>query len=298
VTFEWVDRNRAGLRDEGVDVALICEVLGVSRSGYYAWRDRRHVDRPRQARRRALLERIRRAHDDSRGTYGSPRVMVELKGQGVDVCENTVAKYMREDGLKVTPRRRFVPRTTDSAHPHPIAANVLNRDFAAGADAPDRKWACDLTYVWTDGGWLYLWVVIDLFSRRVVGWSMTEHTRSEAAATALLMALHRRRRRPSHSELLHHSDRGVQYACESYRSLLAAHGITCSMSRPGNCYDNAVVESFFGTLKSELVHRVRYRSRAEARASLFEWIECWYNRRRRHSSLNYMSPEAFEARLN
>jgi transposase InsO family protein len=220
---------------------------------------------------------------------------VELNEDGVGVCENTVAKYMREQGLKVKRRPRFVPRTTDATHAYPIAANRLDRDFAAGADAPDRKWCCDLTYLSTDEGWLYLWVVIDLFSRRVVGWSMTDHTRAQGAAQALQMALAGRRPRAG---LLHHSDRGVQYACEAYRSLLAAHGLVCSMSRRGNCYDNAVAESFFGTLKSELVNRLRYRTREQARASVFEWIECWYNRRRRHSSLGYLSPEAFEARLN
>ena len=295
MTFDWIDRHRARLRDEGADDALICQVLGVGRSGYYAWtrRRRRRVDRPRDARRRALLGQIRRVHADSRGTYGSPRIAAELSGRGVRVCENTVAKYMRADGLTVKPRRRFVPRTTDAAHPHPVAANVLGRQFAA--TRPDEKWACDLTYVWTDEGWLYLWVVIDLFSRKVVGWSTSEHTRADAAAAALTMALHRRR--PG-AGLLHHSDRGVQYACGSYRAILTARGMACSMSRRGNCYDNAVVESFFGTVKSELVHRVRYQTRAAARASLFEWIECWYNRRRRHSSLGYLSPEAFEARLN
>jgi transposase InsO family protein len=295
VTFAWIDRHRGELLDEaGAGVALACEVLGVSRSGYYAWRRRRHLTGRRAGRRDALVGQIRRVHGESRGTYGSPRVTAELRGAGVSVCENTVAKYMRQDGLKVTPRRRFVPRTTDSAHPHPVAPNVLGRAFAASR--PDEKWCCDLTYVWTDQGWLFLWVVIDCFSRKVVGWSMTDHTRSGAAAAALAMALHRRRPRPG--TLLHHSDRGVQYACESYRDLLAAHGIARSMSRRGNCHDNAVAESFFGTLKSELVHRERYRTRAEARASLFEWIECWYNRRRRHSSLGYLSPEAFEARLN
>jgi putative transposase len=210
---------------------------------------------------------------------------------------------MREERIAVKPRRRFVPRTTDSAHAHPTAPNVLNRDFAA--TGPNQKWACDLTYVWTDEGWLYLSVVIDLFSRKVVGWSMSQRmTPQESVAEALQMAI--ARRRPASGGgggggggLLHHSDRGVQYACQLYRSLLDDHGITVSMSRPGNCYDNAVAESFFGTLKTEHVHRTRrYRTRDEARASLFEWIECWYNRRRRHSSLGYLSPEAFEAQTN
>ncbi len=272
-------------------MSVTCRTLKVTRGGYYAWRGRPAGARER--RRAEVVERIRRAHDDSRGTYGSPRVAVELKERGLDVCENTVAKYMREHGVCVKPRRRFVPRTTDSAHPHPVAPNRLGRDFTA--DAPDRKWACDLTYVRTDEGWLYLSVVIDLFSRRVVGWSMSDDLKARGVAEALMMALGRRR--PG-AGLLHHTARGVQYACELYRSVLERHGITASMSRPGNRYDNAVVESFFGTLKGELVDRAHYRKRDEARASVFEWIECWYNRRRRHSSLGYVSPEAFEARIN
>jgi len=263
----------------------------VTRSGYYAWRDR--PTSARAQRRDALIERIRRVHDASRGTYGSPRVTVELQHQGMSVSANTVARYMRAARIAVTPAKRFQPRTTDAEHPHPIAPNVLDRDFAASA--PDHKWACDLTYVWTDEGWLYLSVVLDLFSRRVVGWSMHENLKAVGVAEALSMAL--TRRRPG-AGLLHHSDRGVQYACDAYRDLLSDHGITASMSRSGNCYDNAVAESFFGTLKTELVHRTRYATRAAARSSVFAWIECWYNRRRRHSSLGYLSPEAFEAQIN
>ena len=238
--FEFVHERRAEF-----PVRLMCQVLEVSRAGYYAWRCR--PDSGRATRRAELLDRIRRVHEESRGTYGSPRVTAELKEDGVGVCENTVAKYMRESGLLVKPRKRFVPRTTDGDHPHPVAPNLLGRDFAAAA--PDRKWACDLTYVWTDEGWLYLSVVLDLFSRKVVGWSMTDHLRAEGGvAEALGMALGRRR--PAGDGLLHHSDRGVQYACGLYRDLLAGHGIAASMSRRGDCYDNAVVESFFGTLKT------------------------------------------------
>jgi transposase InsO family protein len=296
VRFKFVHERR-----KEFPVRLMCDMLEVSRGGYYAWRRRPASARAR--RREELVAKIRKAHDDSRGTYGSPRVAAELKAAGVKACENTVARYMRESGLFVRPRRRFVPRTTDSGHPHPTAPNLLDRDFAAGAGSPDRKWACDLTYVWTDEGWLYLSVVIDLYSRKVVGWGMSDDLKAQGVAQALAMAIARRRPKPepaAGSGLLHHSDRGVQYACDLYRQLLEEHGIACSMSRPGNCYDNAVVESFFGTLKTELVHRpgVRYRTRAEARASVFEWIECWYNRRRRHSSLGYLSPEAFEARIN
>jgi transposase InsO family protein len=289
VKFQWIEAHRRSF-----DAGEMCRTLNVSRSGYYAWRRRRPATSERDARRTAMTERIGLAFDDSGRSYGSPRVTVELKARGVDVCENTVARYMRAAGLRVTPKKRFVPRTTDADHAYPIAANVLDRTFTAAA--PDHAWVCDLTYVWTDEGWLYLSVVIDLFSRRVVGWSMSDDMKaSTSVAAALRMAIVRRRPDPG---LLHHSDRGSQYACELYRSVLAEHGMTASMSRSGNCYDNAVAESFFGTLKTELVHRTRYATRDQARASVFEWIECWYNRKRRHSSLGYVSPEQFEAQQN
>jgi putative transposase len=278
-------------RKEEFEVQRMCEVLNVSRSGYYAWRDR--PASARQQRRVELTRQIHQVHQESRGTYGSPRITVDLQESGVKVCANTVAKYMRQERLFVQPRRSYVPQTTDSDHGHPIAPNLLEQDFAA--TAPNQKWVCDLTYIPTDEGWLYLSVVLDCFSRRVVGWSMTDHLRAQGVAQAMEMAI--QRRKPG-SDLLHHSDRGVQYACEEYRMLLAGHDITASMSRTGNCYDNAMAESFFGTFKCELVHRLRYHTRAQARSSVFEWIECWYNRRRRHSSLGHLSPEAFEARLN
>ena len=284
--FAWMERH---VRQWPLSV--MCQVLEVSRSGYYAW-----IERPpskRQERAMKLTEQIRAAHEQSRGSYGSPRVTVDLNEAGVAVCENTVAKLMRQAGIQVKAKRRYVPRTTDSNHEHPIAPNRLDRDFAASA--PDRKWTCDITYVPSDQGWLYLAVVMDLFSRKIVGWSMREHLRSELVSEALQMAI--RRRRPG-AGLLHHSDRGMQYACGDYRDLLQEHGIQCSMSRRGNCYDNAVMESFFGTAKTELVHHEHYATHQQARQSLFEWIECWYNRRRRHSSLGYLSPEAFEAKLN
>ena len=276
---------------------VMCDTLAVSRAGYYAryphGRERKPSARAQQ--REQVTARIRQAFDESRGTYGSPRITVELKSIGLDVCQNTVARYMRLAGVRVTPRRRFVPRTTDPDHPHPIAPNVLDRDFTASK--PDTKWASDITYIWTDEGWLYLSVVIDLYSRRVVGWSMNQNLKSDGVIDALSMAL--ARRRPKRGRLLHHSDRGCQYACDRYRELLDEHDVTVSMSRPGNCYDNAVAESFIGTLKNECVNRVeRYRTRDEARSSVFAWIECWYNRWRRHSSLGYLSPEQFEAQLN
>jgi transposase InsO family protein len=278
-------------RQEEYPVALMCRMLKVSRSGYYGWRDRK--DSARSKRRGELIEQMCRVRQASRNTYGSPRMTVELKGRGMEVCENTVAKYMREAGICAAPRRRFVPRTTDSTHDHPIAPNRLERDFAARA--PNQKWACDLTCIRTDQGWLFLAVVMDLFSRKIVGWSMSENSKAECVAQALSMAISRRK---PPAGLLHHSDRGVQYACGLYRRLLLRHGIAPSMSRRGNCYDNACVESFFGTLKSELVHRTHYPTRRQAEASVFEWIEVFYNRQRRHSSLGYLSPEAFEAQIN
>ena len=274
-------------------VAVLCDVLEVSRSGYYAWRTR--PVSARTTRRAELAEQVRLAYAQGRGAYGSPRVCAELVAGGVAVCENTVAKVMRQEGVRSITTKKFRCRTTDSAHAHSIADNVLNRDFAA--DRPDRKWAADITYVETGQGWLYLAVVIDLCTRRIVGWAMADHLRAELCTDALTMALSRRNPKQD-AGLVHHSDRGCQYACGAYREMLAARGITCSMSRAGDCYDNAVAESFWGTLKRELVHQQSYATRAQAMSSIFEWIECWYNRKRRHSALGYKSPEEFEAALN
>lgn len=269
----------------------MCNVLEVSKSGYHARRKRPISARGQRC--RQLKEQIRQAHERSRGTYGSPRIAVELKESGVSVCENTVAKYMREEGLRCASQRRFRVLTTDSNHDYPIAANVLDRQFES--PKPDRTWCVDITYVPTGEGFLYLAAVIDLCSRRIVGWSMAGHLRAELCLEALSMAA--AGRRPG-AGLLHHSDRGVQYACEAYRSFMDSYGMQASMSRTGNCYDNAVMESFFSTLKRELVHRHRYATRAEARLAIFEYIEVFYNRQRRHSAIGYKSPEAFEASLN
>jgi transposase InsO family protein len=266
-------------------------VLGVSRSGFYAW-CRREPSISSQ-RREALGNRIREVYQQSRANYGSPRVHRELIAQGESVCENTVAKVMKSLQIKAKTAKAFVPRTTDSDHHAPVASNTLGRDF--DASLPDHKWVADITYIATDEGWLYLSAVLDLCSRRVVGWAMADHMRRELVSDALRMAL--THRRPGRG-LLHHSDRGVQYASDTYQGLLTDHGIDCSMSRRGNCYDNAVMESFFGTLKTELVHHEQYATHAEARASIFEYIEVFYNRQRLHSTLGYMSPEAFEAGLN
>jgi transposase InsO family protein len=272
-------------------VAVACAVLGVARAGYYAWRGRGPSDR--QARRDALAAKVRAAHAAHRGVYGSPRVCRVLRAQGETACENTVAKVMRQGGVRARPRRRFVPRTTDSAHARPVAPNLLGRDFAAAA--PDRKWAADITYVPTGEGWLYLAGVIDLCSRKVVGWAMAEHMRADLAADALRMAV---ARRDPAAGLLHHSDRGSQYAGARYQALLAGRGIACSMSGRGDCWDNAPMESFWATLKGELVDRHQYATRDEARASIFEYVEVFYNRTRLHSALGYQSPEQFEAGLN
>jgi putative transposase len=272
-------------------VDVMCHVLQVSRSGYYAWR-RRPASAQAQRRSR-LLEQIQAAHAESRQTYGSPRVHAELEAQGVSCSKNTVAKLMREHALCSKMRRRFVVRTTDSHHEHPVFENRLNQQFEQAST--DQAWAADITYIPTAEGWLYLAAVIDLCSRRIVGWATADHLRAELPCQALKRALDQR---DPTSELLHHSDRGVQYACDEYQQLLAGWGIAPSMSRTGNCYDNAVMESFFGTLKTELVHHETYNSRAAARQALFEYIEVFYNRKRRHSALGYRSPMEYEASLN
>jgi transposase InsO family protein len=221
-------------------------------------------------------------------SYGSPRMWRELRARGLRVCQNTVARLMREHGIRAATSRKF-RHTTDSNHAQPVADNVLQRDFRASR--PNEKWVMDITYLWTEEGWLYLAAVEDLYSRKVVGWSLGERLRSELVTDALRMAIGRQW--PGEA-LLAHSDRGSQYASARYQALLASHGITCSMSRRGNCWDNAPMESFFATLKKELVYQRRYATRAEARRSVFEYIEVFYNRERRHSALGYVSPCAFE----
>jgi len=265
----------------------MCQVLEVSRAGYYAWLGR--PESPRAVRQAQLVERIRRVHRDSRQVYGSPRVHRALKAQGVSCSANTVAALMRRAGVRAATARRFVVRTTDSRHGHAVAENVLGRRFEPGE--ADRVWVGDITYIATGEGWLYLAAVLDLGSRRVVGWATADHLRSELVGRALRNALEHRR--PA-GPVLHHSDRGVQYACDDYQELLRSHGLEVSMSRTGNCWDNAAMESFFGTLKQELVHRETYATREEARRSLFEYIEVFYNRQRLHSTLGYLSPTQYE----
>jgi len=286
VKFAWIEAHLGEF-----EVEAMCRILEVSSSGYYAWQKRDPSER--EQRRGKLLNEIKQVHAKSRGIYGSPRVFRELKDSGVKVCENTVAKLMSTAEITSKSVKKFVPTTTDSKHPHPVAPNLLDRQFEA--KSPNQKWVTDITYVQTDEGWLYVAAVLDLCSRMVVGWSMAENMKTELVADALRMAL--KRRNPA-AGILHHSDRGVQYACGDYQNLLKAHGCVCSMSRTGNCYDNAAMESFWSTLKRELVHHHKYATREEARLSIFEYIEVFYNRVRRHSSLGYVSPEAFEAALN
>jgi putative transposase len=277
-------------RHEGAyAVALMCRVLHVSRGGYYAWRGR-----PTSARIVAdvvLTTAIRAVHATSRRTYGSPRVHAELRATGTRVGRKRVARLMRRAALVARPRRRFVV-TTQSAHAHVPAPNVLDRQFAIdGIGGSDRVWASDMTYLPTREGWLYLAVVLDLGSRRVVGWAMRHTLERGLTLDALAMAL--AHRVPGRG-VLHHSDRGSQYACGDYRARLDAAGMICSMSKPGDCWDNAVAESFFATLKTELAASADWATREAARAAVFEYVEVWYNRHRRHSALGYVSPMHYE----
>jgi transposase InsO family protein len=270
-------------------LARMCQVLHVSASGYYAWRKR--VPSRRAEANAALTEQIRDIHQASRQTYGSPRVHAALRRRGLVCGRQRVARLMHCEGLVGrSPRRRY-PRTTQAAPGNPVAPNVLAQDFFA--ERPDQKWVADITYVDTAEGWLYLAPVLDLFSRKVVGWSMDNHLYSSLVEDALHMAVTRRRPAPG---LLHHSDRGTQYTSAAYQQKLTDLQCRVSMSRTGNCYDNAVMESFFSTLKSECL-TARFQTRAQARTAIFEFIEVWYNRHRLHSSLGYLSPDEFEHSL-
>jgi putative transposase len=279
-------------------VRLMCRVLDVAPSGYHVWR-RRSPSAHALADERLMLH-VRIAFDRSNKTYGAPRVHQDLRAAGLHVGKKRIARLMRQDGLVArAPRPRRVS-TTDSRHSHPIAPNVVERRFDVSEFAPNgvravnRVWASDLTYVPTSEGWLYLAVVLDLASRRVIGWAMQDAVDAELALTALRMAVQTRRPAPG---LIHHSDRGVQYACGEYRALLSAHGLRASMSRKGDCWDNAVVESFFATLERELIDRNRWSTRDAARRAIFRYIETWYNPHRRHSTLDYVSPAEYERQL-
>jgi transposase InsO family protein len=268
-------------------------VLGVSRAGFYAWRSREPS--AAEVRRDELTAEVKAIHAQVKARYGSPRIHAELAAQGHKCSANFVARIMREAGVAAQTARKF-RQTTDSSHSMPVAENVLDREF--DPEEPNTRWCADITYIPTREGWLYLAVVEDLFSRKVVGWSMGATMGSRLVVDALEMALAARLKGSSSAGLVAHSDRGSQYASEHYRRRLAEERTECSMSRRGNCWDNAPMESFFASLKKELVHHEDYATRAEARASIFEYIEAFYNRVRRHSSLGYAAPDEYERAYN
>jgi len=269
-------------------VSRMCHVLDVSRSGYYAWQDR--PPSQREMANRTLYKKIKAVYDESHDTYGSPRVNRVLQKQGVACSENRVARLMRQHDLQVRQAPQY-QATTQRNPADSVAPNRLARDFAA--ERPNQKWLTDITYIPTDEGWLYLAVVLDLYSRRIIGWAMAERMTGDLTLNALHMAI---RRRQPEAELLHHSDQGSQYTAAAYQQLLKDWQIQVSMNGVGTWYDNAPMESFFGSLKSEWVYQRAYHTRAEARADLFYYIEVFYNRRRLHSSLDYQSPEEYEQR--
>jgi putative transposase len=282
MTYRFIDTHKGQW-----PVRWLCETLEVCPASYYAWRQR-----PRSAqeqRRDTLLVEIRAVHAEVKARYGSPRIHAELVARGHDCCVNTVARLMRQHGIAAKTARKFRCSTTDSDHDLPVAENLLGRQF--DPSVANEVWLADITYIPTCAGWLYLAAIEDLYSRRVVGWAMAEHMESRLVVDALALAV--QRRLPDEG-LLAHSDRGSQYASEHYQRLLARHGITCSMSRRADCWDNAPMESFFASLKKELVHGADFATRAEARAAIFEYIEVFYNNQRRHSSLGYVSPAEYE----
>lgn len=271
-------------------IKRLCVALEVSRSGFYAWC--RSIPSPRAQANQALQEQIAVIHDRSRQTYGSPRVRAALRNAGLEVGRHRVARLMRVAGLRGRQKARFRIRTTDSRHDEPIAPNLLP---STPPSRPNQVWVSDLTYVPTAEGWLYVAGVLDRCSRRLVGWAMGSSLDTTLSLAALQMAL--RQRRPSPG-LIHHSDRGVQYASRAYRDVLTAHGLIASMSRKANCYDNAAMEAFWSSLKTELIHRRGFATRAEAQTAIFDYIEGFYNRSRLHSALGYQSPLDYESNLN
>jgi len=280
--FRFIEDRRADY-----PVTVMCEMLGVSPAGYYAWRAR--PESRRSAANRDLVDDIARVHRASHGRYGSPRIHSELKAQGRGASRGRIERLMRRHGIRAIMARPRRVRTTDSRHDLPIAPNLLDRNFTAAA--PNQVWLADITYIETDQGWLYLAAVMDLYSRRIVGWAMRDHLRTELPLAALTMATATQRPSPG---LIHHSDRGVQYPAADYRRAMQSHGFRVSMSRKADCYDNAPMESFFHTLKTELVHHRRYATRAEATRDVFAYIEGFYNRTRRHSAIGYISPIEME----
>ena len=280
--FQLIDAKKAPL-----PIERACHLLGVSVSGYYAWKHRGPSQR--QLDDMVFLAHIRANFAASNGTYGSPRMHVDLREDGLGIGRHRVARLMRDNALKANQKRRF-KKTTDSNHGGVIAANVLDQDFAC--EQPDQKWGVDISYVWTLEGWLYLAIVLDFYSRRIVGWAVSNRLKKDLALSALRRAI--AVRAPA-TNLIHHSDRGSQYCSDDYLQLLKDHGMISSMSGKGNCYDNAMVETVFKTIKSELVWRTRYQSQRQAEIAIGQYIDGFYNPRRRHSALGYISPIAFEA---
>jgi len=272
--------------EAGYPVKKMAETLKISRSRYYAWLKSKPSSH--KLRDEELLEKIKLIHEDSRETYGSPNVFKSIEKKGIKTSKKRVARLMRENGLKGAQKRRFKV-TTDSNHDYPIAPNLLNRQF--NVQHPNTCWVGDITYIWTQEGWLYLSVIIDLFSRMVIGWAMESHLRAELVIDSLKMAV--TNRKPDDG-VMFHSDRGIQYACGDFRKTLNGYEMIQSMSRKGNCWDNACAESFFATLKTEEVYRRKYQTREEARLSIFEYIAVFYNRYRQHYFLDFLSPEEYE----
>ena len=271
---------------------MMCELLNVSRSGFYQWLN--HPPTTGQQWRREMKVEIRRIHQEHNGRYGAPRISEELNELGLHCNRKTVAKLMREQRIRAVMARGFIPQTTDSNHEYAPAENLLKQEFSA--TAPNTRWVADITYVPTREGWLYLAAVKDLCTRKIVGWSMADHMRAELVCEALRDAIRKACPGP---ELIHHSDQGVQYACEQFQQMLYRNGITCSMSRRGNCYDNASMESFWGTYKQELVYPEHFekKTKEEVKRATFKYIELYYNRKRRHSALGYKSPEQYHQSL-
>jgi transposase InsO family protein len=278
------------LHTAGVTVKLLCDTVEVSRSGYYAWAKRPASERATEN--EALLARIKAIHEVSKQTYGSPRMTAALQSEGLDCGENRIARLMRENNIASEAVKKFKITTTDSNHDLPIAERIYETENVDAVMAPNQVWVGDITYVATDEGWLFLAVFLDLFTRKIVGFSSDDNMRAELIMNALDMALGRQEVKDG--EIIVHSDRGSQYASEDYREKLRLCGIIASMSRKGNCWDNAHCESFFHSLKTELVYRTNFKTRKEATQAIFEWIETWYNRQRLHSALEYMSPQDYE----
>jgi len=281
--YEFIERERSEF-----SVEKMCRVFNVSRSGFYGWK--RQKDNGKRIKEdQVLLELIKKSYQESRGTYGSPRMVIDVREKGLPCGENRIARIMRKNGIAAKTRRKFKVTTTQSKHKFPVAPNLLKRNFSASA--PNQVWLSDMTYVRTDEGWLYLAVILDVFNRQIVGWGMGDRLTADLVLRAFHQAVGMRHPAPG---LIFHSDRGVQYACSEFRKVLQENRMIQSMSGKGNCYDNAMMESFFHTLKTELIYFRKYQTRMEAQGEIFEYIGVFYNRIRRHSSLGYQSPHAFE----